>query len=197
MFLFLTMGLCSTCRHWKVVSEAADCREGVCQNLSHSSWHGGWQLTDAANSCEQWTEVTYYNGKDGEQHVERRIAARAAVNCPAQLETPGGTRNAMLCDLSETGARVEVRDPPKAGIVALIRIGPREVFCRIAWSGDGCCGVSFEQPLPRDLVAAITGRGPGLAAPAPAIHPVAPTPLRRKSFGLRGVSQPLRAMAKP
>lgn len=188
------MGMCSTCRHWKVVSEAEDCREGVCQNLSHSSWHGGWQLTHSANSCEQWTEIAYYEGSDGALHVERRVAARANVDFPAQLKTPGGTRNVTLADVSQTGAKVMVSDPPKVGIVALIQIGPREMFCRIAWSRDGCCGVAFEKPLPRELVVAITGNAGGqivaLAQPASA-------PLRRKSFGLRGVAQPLRAMAKP
>lgn len=138
VFLFLTMGTCATCRHWKVVSEASDCREGVCQNLSHSSWHGGWQLTDATGSCEQWSEIVYYKDRDGAMQVERRIATRENVDFPARLQTPGGTRNVRLADLSETGARVLVNDPPKVGMVALIQIGPREMFCRIAWSrADG------------------------------------------------------------
>lgn len=188
------MGMCSTCRHWKVVSEAEDCREGVCQNLSHSSWHGGWQLTHSANSCEQWTEIAYYEGSDGALHVERRVAARANVDFPAQLKTPGGTRNVTLADVSQTGAKVMVSDPPKVGIVALIQIGPREMFCRIAWSRDGCCGVAFEKPLPRELVVAITGNAGGQIVP---LAQPASAPLRRKSFGLRGVAQPLRAMAKP
>jgi hypothetical protein len=188
------MGTCASCRHWKIVSEAEDCRDGVCQNLSHSSWHGGWQLTDAANTCEQWTEIAYYQSSDGAMHVERRIAARASVDFPARLQTPGGTRNVRLADLSGTGARVEVNDPPKAGIVALIQIGPHEMFCRIAWSGGGHCGVSFEKPLPRELVAAITGKAPGFQAPA--AIPARTTPQRR-TFGLRGVAQSLRAMAKP
>jgi hypothetical protein len=187
------MGMCANCRHWKVVSEATDCREGVCQNLSHSSWHGGWQLTDAANSCEQWTETTYYEGSDGSMHIERRIAERASVDFPAQLKTPGGTRNVTLADLSETGARVMVSDPPKVGIVALIQIGPREMFCRIAWSRDGCCGVSFEKPLPRELIVAITGKAPGFQAQVA----MPSRPPQRRTFGLRGVAQPLRAMAKP
>ena len=193
--MILTMGMCVTCRHWKVVSEAEGCREGVCRNLSHSSWHGGWQLTDAANSCEQWDEIVYYKGNDGAMHVERRIATRAAVDFPAQLKTPGGTRNVTLADLSETGAKVMVSDPPKAGIVALIQIGPREMFCRIAWSREGSCGVSFEKPLPSELVAAITGKALGF--PAPAAIPARAAAPQRRTFGLRGVAQPLRAMAKP
>ncbi len=192
---FLTMGMCSNCRHWKVVSEAEGCREGVCQNLSHSSWHGGWQLTDAANGCEQWTQLAYYEGSDGTMHVERRIAARTTVDFPAQLKTPGGTRNVTIVDLSESGAKIAVDDTPKAGMVALIQIGPRELFCRIAWSRDGSCGVSFEKPLPRDLVAAITGKAASM--PMRPVQALEPAPMRRKTFGLRGVAQPLRAMAKP
>lgn len=176
------------------MSEAEGCREGVCRNLSYSSWHGGWQLTDAANGCEQWTEITYYKGSDGAMHVERRVAVRAAVDFAAQLKTPGCTRNVTLADLSETGAKVMVNDPPKAGLVALIQIGSREMFCRIAWSREGSCGVSFEKPLPRELVAAITGKAP--SSQASAATPAA-GPLRRKTFGVRGLAQPLRAMAKP
>jgi hypothetical protein len=192
--MILTMGLCSTCRHWKVVSEAETCREGVCQNLSHSSWHGGWQLTDAAGSCEQWTEIAYFQANDGTMHVERRIAERATVDFPAQLKTPGGTRNLRLVDVSETGARLQASDTPKPGMAALIQIGPREMFCRVAWSRDGHCGISFDKPLPRELIVAITGRAPGFQAPT--AMPLR-EPQQRKSFGVRGLAQPLQAMAKP
>lgn len=176
---------CANCSHWKAVSDAEGCSEGVCRNISHSSWHGSWQLTDAANSCEQWSEIVYYQGEDGESHVERRVAERAQVDFPARLQTPGGTRNARLADLSETGARVLVSDPPKAGIVALIQIGKREMFCRVAWSRDGSCGIAFEKPLPSELVAAITGKVP--VQPILSGNPTR-NPLARKPFGLRSVA---------
>lgn len=187
------MQTCASCRHWKVVSEAPDCREGVCRKLADSSWHGGWQTTDAADSCESWTKIVYFQATDGARQVDRRLAERTRVNYPTRLQTPGGTRSVRLTDLSLTGARLVLSDPPKAGLTALIQLGAKEMFCRIAWSGDNCCGLEFEKPLPNELVAAITGNGMAQAIPLaqPAIPP------QRKTFGLRGVAQPLRAMAKP
>ncbi|MGE3691953.1 MAG: PilZ domain-containing protein [Novosphingobium sp.] len=166
----------------------------MCRKLADSAWHGGWQTTDAANSCEDWSEVVYFEGKDGTLHVERRIAARANVDVPAMLQTPGGTRSARLADLSETGARVLVGDPPKAGIVALIQIGEREIFCRIVWAGDDSCGIAFEKALSSELVAVITGKAPARRMPSTI---QTDRPPARKTFGVRGLAQPLRAMAKP
>ena len=176
------METCASCRHWKVVSEAPGCREGVCRNLSHSSWHGGWQMTDAADNCENWSEIVFYQGHDGGYHVERRLAARIEVDYPAILQTPGGTRTVRLTDMSQTGARLDMRDPPKAGIVALIQLGSQEVFCRIAWAGADCCGLAFDKPIARELVAAITGANE--VQPTSSVN-TARIRLGRKRAGLR------------
>jgi hypothetical protein len=84
--------------------------------------------------------------------IERRSVGRARTDCAARLQTPGGDWHGRLWDLSETGARVQVDNPPAQGVMCLIRWQANELFCKIVWSADDMCGVLFERPIPRAVV---------------------------------------------
>jgi hypothetical protein len=84
--------------------------------------------------------------------AERRGAARSRVAGEARLQTPGGDWKGLLWDLSETGARVQVQNPPSAGATALLKWESNEWFCKVVWTIGEMCGVVFERPIAAALV---------------------------------------------
>ncbi|MBO9519375.1 MAG: PilZ domain-containing protein [Porphyrobacter sp.] len=88
---------------------------------------------EQANSAESW--------------VERRGSERVPASGEVHLQTAGGDWRGNLCDLSETGARVEIRNPPPVGATALLRWDGLELFSRIVWVKEDCCGVMFDKPI--------------------------------------------------
>ena len=100
--------------------------------------------------------------------VERRAAGRARADCPVRLQTPAGTWQGRLWDLSETGARVQVVHPPAQGSMVLISWQTNELFCRVVWSADDMCGVVFERPISSAVVRETLGEPQREAESAPA-----------------------------
>ncbi|MXO73977.1 hypothetical protein GRI40_01915 [Altererythrobacter aerius] len=78
---------------------------------------------------------------------ERRASRRVEVTCEAVLETMTSRASGSLWDISESGARLAVIDPPQAGSTALLRWAGREAVCTVIWSENGQCGVSFARAL--------------------------------------------------
>jgi hypothetical protein len=85
--------------------------------------------------------------------VERRAFERVRLDCPARLVTVGGQRVVQLCDLSRSGARLSVDNPPAEGITALLQWGPHESLCTVVWASESACGVAFEKMISPELVA--------------------------------------------
>ena len=83
---------------------------------------------------------------------ERRALGRARTDCTARLQTPGGDWHGRLWDLSESGARVQIDNPPAEGVIALLKWNTHEVFCRVMWSRDDMCGVLFERPIATSIM---------------------------------------------
>ena len=118
----------------------------MCSKPELSSGFAGWQQTEASDTCDDWSEMAYFQGNDGAMHVDRRISARTTADYPARLQTTGGDWSGRLADISETGARLQVGNPPKAGVHALLKCGANEIFCKIAWSIGDACGLAFDRP---------------------------------------------------
>jgi len=89
--------------------------------------------------------------------IERRRSRRSRATCGASLETPDGEVFGQLWDLSETGARVQTADLPKDGTTALLKWGSERVACRVIWTRDDMCGLAFDTPIDRAVMAE-TGR---------------------------------------
>ncbi len=83
------------------------------------------------------------------------------MNGQVQLQTAGGNWNGLLWDLSETGARVQVENPPASGLTALITWEDHERLCRIVWATGEMCGVVFDRPIPAAAVRGAAGPNDG------------------------------------
>jgi hypothetical protein len=123
------------------------------------------------------------------QSIERRNAGRARADCSARLQTPGGNWYGRLWDLSETGARVQVDNPPAQGVMCLISWQTHEMFCKVMWAAEDMCGVQFERPIARAIVMETLG-APEPEAPAGPVASVGNIPVgqRRQRFRLAGDS---------
>lgn len=84
--------------------------------------------------------------------AERRDSERTRTECPAQLHLTTGACFGSLWDLSETGARVQIKQPPRAGTEALLKWQSHEALCRVVWARDDMCGVVFFRPLSRTML---------------------------------------------
>jgi hypothetical protein len=89
--------------------------------------------------------------------IERRAARRSRATCGASLQTLTGESFGELWDISETGARISMTNPPERGETAILRWSTEHAMCRIVWSQDDMCGLSFESPISPEVVAS-TGR---------------------------------------
>lgn len=116
--------------------------------------------------------------------IERREAGRARTDCPARLRTPGGDWYGRLWDLSETGARVQIQNPPAQGVTCLIGWQANELFCRVVWSAHDMCGVLFERPISRAVVMETLGE-PEPEMPSGPAASVGNIPVGRRRSRLR------------
>ena len=116
--------------------------------------------------------------------IERRAVGRASTDCPARLRTPGGDWHGRLWDLSESGARVQVENPPAQGVTCLIGWRENELFCRVVWSADDMCGVLFERPISHATVMETLGE-PVPEAPSGPAASVSNIPIGTRRSRLR------------
>jgi hypothetical protein len=79
--------------------------------------------------------------------IERRTSRRTRATCAASLRTLTKEYFGNLWDLSQTGARISLPDPPPAGENALLKWGTERVMCRIVWIERDLCGLEFETPI--------------------------------------------------
>ena len=84
--------------------------------------------------------------------IERRAARRVRTSCPASLRTLTGQDTGQLLDLSTSGARVQLADPPGSGTAAHLLWGTHLAACTVVWAADGACGVVFETALDEAVV---------------------------------------------
>jgi hypothetical protein len=90
--------------------------------------------------------------------IERRASRRTRATCAAGLRTLTNEYFGHLWDLSETGARISLPDPPPAGENGLLKWGTERVMCRIVWVERDLCGLEFEHPIDPAVVSASTRR---------------------------------------
>ncbi len=86
--------------------------------------------------------------------IERRSATRSRATCTACLRTLTDESFGQLWDISQTGARISIANPPAQGEAALLRWESTQVMCRVVWSENDMCGLSFESPISAEAVSA-------------------------------------------
>ena len=89
---------------------------------------------------------------------ERRANERSRVSCAARLRTSYSNWVGHLWDISITGARFQVENPPKSGVTALLEWEPAEAMCKVVWSMGDVCGLQFERPLKQSVVDRCTSK---------------------------------------
>ena len=73
----------------------------------------------------------------------------------AVLKTLLYSRSAEVTDISATGAKLRGDNLPAAGADLFVRIEGVETFATVVWSHEGECGLSFEEPLDRAMLASL------------------------------------------
>ncbi len=96
----------------------------------------------------------------------RRGAARARVALPATIDTVNGTTRALLRNLSESGAMLEVAQLPTVGAEAVLRCGQLDCFGVIVWARLRWCGVVFDEVITLPDVISIRQASDGSAGAA-------------------------------
>ena len=89
----------------------------------------------------------FFEPYKGPFQIERRAARRTRATCAASVRTLTSESFGHLWDLSETGARVSLDNPPQAGESALLKWGPEKVMCSVVWTDRDMCGLSFDHPI--------------------------------------------------
>ena len=95
----------------------------------------------------------------------RRAATRSAAPLVVVLSTLSRTYQAVLVDISATGARVSGRELPAAEDVLDVAIGKVKTFGVVRWRTDTDCGLHFDEPLATEEIVSIrhqAGKGRGL-----------------------------------
>jgi hypothetical protein len=89
----------------------------------------------------------FFEPYKGPFQIERRAARRTRATCAASVRTLTSESFGHLWDLSETGARVSLDNPPQAGESALLKWGTEKVMCSVVWVDRDMCGLSFDHPI--------------------------------------------------
>ncbi|MFC3670356.1 PilZ domain-containing protein [Novosphingobium pokkalii] len=77
----------------------------------------------------------------------RRAEARARLNIPARLTLRRGVMPCLVEDLSRTGARLVLAEPPALGETGILEINRIEGFGAAVWIKGRHCGFHFDDPL--------------------------------------------------
>lgn len=79
--------------------------------------------------------------------IGRRDASRLRVNMPAQLDLIGGVKRCLIADVSLSGARVFLDDPPKTGEFGVLLVSNLKTFGTIVWASKKACGFRFDESI--------------------------------------------------
>jgi hypothetical protein len=82
----------------------------------------------------------------------RRDANREAAPLCVMLNTLARAYEALLVDISATGARVRAEDLPPVGEELNLAAHHVKTFCTVKWRRDDECGLQFYEPLLQDDV---------------------------------------------
>ncbi|HEX2762843.1 MAG TPA: PilZ domain-containing protein [Allosphingosinicella sp.] len=77
----------------------------------------------------------------------KRGARRSRVLLAARLQTPNGSIEARLRDLSRKGALVECQACPPVGAELVFSRGSTSIPARVAWSAGSRVGLEFAYPI--------------------------------------------------
>jgi len=89
-------------------------------------------------------------GRD--QFVGRRSLPRSEVHLAGEFVMRDDAYTVLLVDISQSGARVHMPIPPRAGISGALAWAAEERDCTVLWSKGSTFGVAFHELLPDHVV---------------------------------------------
>jgi hypothetical protein len=100
---------------------------------------------------------------DGDPVATRRAADdRIAVEALVTLSPEGGAVEAVACEVSETGLRIETDNPPAPGPITFKMVGMPIFWGEVRWQQARHIGVRFARPLtPEHLETWVKAHGAG------------------------------------
>lgn len=87
-----------------------------------------------------------------DDNVGRRRFRRVRISSPARVALVSRTSGALLLDISQSGARLQMEELPRVGTYALIRWNEFECFGQVLWTRAKVCGIRFDAPLGRETI---------------------------------------------
>lgn len=90
-----------------------------------------------------------------EMQIGRRAQPRVRVHLPVTLMMPNQDIPAMLENISGGGARLRLKDAPRAGSTAFLLFANLEIFCSVVWAHNDRCGLAFEDVVDDAILIAI------------------------------------------
>jgi hypothetical protein len=85
--------------------------------------------------------------------IGRRKSSRLRLERPACLDLVVGLRRCVVLDMSQSGARIVLKCPPKPGEFGVLQIDSLDVFGLVVWSSSKACGFRFEEEIgERDIL---------------------------------------------
>ena len=89
----------------------------------------------------------------------RRRAAREEVALAGSAMSMRWSRPVIVTDVSARGAKLEGQDLNRLDSEVLLRVGNVDFFASITWARWKECGISFDEPLTRGMIAHIKREG--------------------------------------
>jgi hypothetical protein len=90
--------------------------------------------------------------------ADHRASARVKIAIEARLRLTIGDRPGQLVDLSETGARIALPNPPPVGATVILLWFSHELFCKVIWTAQDACGLQFDRPITQEIVLEAIGQ---------------------------------------
>ena len=93
-------------------------------------------------------------GTSGRRRGRRRVGRRIAVNALVTINADRGTVKATACDVSETGVRIVMDDPPPPGPISVKMVGLPIFAGEVRWRDTNHIGVLLRRPIESEFLAA-------------------------------------------
>lgn len=84
---------------------------------------------------------------------DKRVAGRATVTLPGNLDTTAARHMVTLVDVSAIGAHLSGTQLPQVGHFVQLKIGNAIAYGTVIWQRDEGCGVRFDAPLAEEMIA--------------------------------------------
>ena len=82
----------------------------------------------------------------------KRSQGRLGVRLVAKLKSRTRTQSAILENISKSGAKLAIADPPAIGSEVILQWHGNELFGRVCWTAASHCAVGFGSLVPPALL---------------------------------------------